>query len=105
MSTFDPTLQVQADCLTAGTIRLYRHVGKQQMLRNNPEERRPNWRRDVSQESPNRCYEGESNVNFRSAIKILNTAQLSCKLQLLYWWFEEWPTGGSTMQECNTTAQ
>jgi len=33
--------------------------------------------------------------------------QIDCLLSWKQWysWFEEWSTGGSTMQECNTTAQ
>jgi len=51
-------------------------------------------------------YEGEANEILKSAIKIRNTALLCCKLtNNVTDAFEEWPTGGSTMQECNTTAQ
>jgi len=41
-------------------------------------------------------YEGESTEDLKSAIKI-RTAGLSCKFQQWYSWFEEWPTGGSTI--------
>jgi hypothetical protein len=50
------------------------------------------------------AYEGDSNKNFKSAIKMTNTARFSSKLATVLR-FEELPTGGSTMQECNTTAQ
>jgi len=40
---------------------------------------------------------GESNENLKSAIKIRTTAPLSCKFKQWYSWFEEWPTGGSTI--------
>jgi len=42
-------------------------------------------------------YEGESNKNVKSAIKIRTTARLSFTFQRWYSWFEEWPTGGSTI--------
>jgi len=38
-------------------------------------------------------YKGESNENFKSAIKIRNTARFSLSWQHWYSWFEEWPTG------------
>jgi len=41
----------------------------------------------------------------KRVIKLRNTALLSLSWQQWYSWFEEWPTGGSTMQERNTTAQ
>ena len=50
-------------------------------------------------------YKGESNENLKSAIKIRNTARLPCKLTTVILVVEEWPTCGSKMQECNTTAQ
>jgi hypothetical protein len=50
-------------------------------------------------------HEGDSNENLRSAIKIQNTARFSVSWQQCYSRIEELPTGGSTMQECNTTAQ
>jgi len=40
---------------------------------------------------------GQSNENIKSAIKIRTTARLSCKIQKWYSWFEERPTGGSTI--------
>jgi hypothetical protein len=40
-------------------------------------------------------HKEDSNENLKSVIKTRNTAQFSCKLA----------TGGSTMQECNKTAQ
>jgi len=40
-------------------------------------------------------YEGQSHVNFKSTITIWTTARLSVSWQQWYWWFEEWPTGGS----------
>jgi len=42
-------------------------------------------------------YEGESHADLKSAIKFRTTARLSCKFQHWYSWFEEWPTGGSTI--------
>jgi len=39
----------------------------------------------------------KSNVNLKSAIKIRTTARLSSKFQQWYSWFEEWPTGDSTI--------
>jgi len=42
-------------------------------------------------------YEGESNENLKITIKIRTTTRLPCKFQQWYWWFEEWPTGGSTI--------
>ena len=55
--------------------------------------------------APYHIYEGESNENLKSVIKIRNTARLSSKLATVILKFEEWPTGGSTMEERNTTAQ
>ena len=42
-------------------------------------------------------YEGESIENLKSAIKIRTTTWLSVSWQQWYWWFEEWPTDGSTI--------
>jgi len=49
-------------------------------------------------------YVRGSNEILKSAIKNRNTARFSC-WQQCYSWFEELPTGGSTMEERNTTAQ
>jgi len=50
-------------------------------------------------------YEGESNENLKSAIKIRNTARLSCKLTTMILMVWRVATGDSTMQEGNMTVQ